>query len=169
MSDVKPAGEGSIDTGMAAGSVGFLLSQLGFVLSRRFHQVLAPINLEPPQFLLMRLVAFNEGKSQQALGEALNIPASRMVGIIDGLEQRGVLERRADPSDRRRRALYLTEEGRRLLGQAFELAMAHEMKVTSPLRPGEREVLLDLLQRLAADQKITVGVHPGLTTDHAQA
>jgi DNA-binding MarR family transcriptional regulator len=163
MSDVKP-GEDPVTVGEAPSSVGFLLSQLGFVLARRFQQVMVPLGLEPRQFLLMRLVTFNEGKTQQALGEALNIPASRMVAIVDELEQRGLLERRPDPADRRVRRLYVTAEGRRLLDRALEAAMAHEQRVSAPLSPGERAQLLDLLHRLADDQEITAGVHPDLTT-----
>jgi DNA-binding MarR family transcriptional regulator len=167
--DVKSADEAPVNTGQAHTSVGFLLSQLGFVMARRFRQTLAPLGLEPRQFLLMRLVAFNEGKSQHALGEALTIPPSRMVAIVDELEQRGLLERRADPRDRRRRALHLTTEGRRLFERALELAMAHEQRVSAPLQPLERELLIGLLQRLAADQQLTVGVHPDLTTDDASS
>jgi len=163
VSDVKPA-EGPVNIGEAPSSVGFLLSQLGFVMARRFQQVMAPLGLEPRQFLLMRLVAFNEGKTQQALGEALNIPASRMVAIVDELERRGLLERHPDPADRRVRRLYVTAEGRRLLQQALEVAMAHEQRVSAPLGPAEREQLLALLHRLADDQQITAGVHPDLTT-----
>ncbi|MGH2879628.1 MAG: MarR family transcriptional regulator [Solirubrobacteraceae bacterium] len=55
------------------------------------------------------------GASQQAIGERLQIPPSRMVAFVDALEQRGLLERRANPEDRRARALYLTDEGRELL------------------------------------------------------
>jgi len=164
VSDVKPAEEARIDAGQAPASVGFLLSQLGFVMAKRFQQCLQPLDLEPKQFLVMRLVSFNEGQSQQALCGALNIPASRMVAVVDELERRGLLERRADPTDRRRRPLYLTPDGRRLLEQAVQLAMAHEQRVSAPLRPDEREQLLALLQRLAADQQLTAGVHPGLTS-----
>jgi DNA-binding MarR family transcriptional regulator len=161
--------DASIDPGHATSSVGFLLSQLGFVMARRFRECLAPLDLEPRQFLVMRLVAFNEGQSQQALCAALNIPASRMVAVVDELEGRGLVERRADPTDRRRRPLHLTPEGRQLLGRALQLAMAHEQRVSSPLQPEEREHLIALLQRLVADQQLTAGVHPDLTTEDTDA
>jgi DNA-binding MarR family transcriptional regulator len=163
VSDVKvdfeagPGGGGPLD------SLGFLLSQLGFVASRRFHAALAPLGIEPRHFLLLRFVAREEGRSQQALGEMLNIPPSRMVGIVDQLEERGLLERRPNPTDRRARALHVTPEGRRLMGQALQRAIAHESSVGTSLSAGERRQLVALLQKLAAEMQLLSGVHPGLT------
>jgi DNA-binding MarR family transcriptional regulator len=144
--------------------VGFLISQLGYVISGRFKGILAPIGLEPRHFLVLRHVAQSEGSSQHALGQALHIPASRMVGIVDALEQRGLLERRANPRDRRARALHLTAEGRRVLGRAFQLAVEHEHAICAGLSAEEREQLLGLLRRLPFAGELVPGVHPALTS-----
>src|SRR5919109_738600 len=101
-------------------SVGFMLSTLGYAVSRRFHDVLVPLELEPSQFAVLRAVGFGEGQSQQALAENLHISASHMVTIVDELEKRGFVERRPHSSDRRVRALHLTTKGEKLLAQAFE-------------------------------------------------
>src|SRR4051794_16396546 len=82
-------------------SVGFLISQLGFFSSRRFMQALDPLGIGPKDFLLMRFVAASDGQSQHALAERLEIPPSRMVALVDHLEDMGLLERRPDPDDRR--------------------------------------------------------------------
>ena len=165
MTDVKATGEAPAAIAGPMAAVGFLLSQLGFVVSRRFHETLAPIGLEPRQFLVMRNVGLEEGRSQQALAEALNIPASRIVAIVDDLEERGILERRAHPTDRRARALYLTPEGRRVLGEAFRLATEFDAAVSKGLTPEEREQLLGLLRRLAATHNVATQVHAALTDD----
>jgi DNA-binding MarR family transcriptional regulator len=148
--------------GPPGGSAVFLLSKLGFDASRRFHEVLTEVELEPRQFGVLNVVALNEGKSQQALAEPLGIPPSRMVAIVDELEDRKLIERRRNPEDRRAHALYLTPKGRKVLGEARRLAMENEQRFTAPLKPHEREQLLDLLRRLAADQDLPLGVHPGL-------
>lgn len=141
-------------------SVGFNLSSVGYVVSRRFRETLAPLELEPREFSLLRAIAAEEGQSQQALGDRLLIPASRMVAFVDALEQRGLLERRPNPEDRRARALYLTQTGRDLLGEAFSLALAFERQLCSDLDETEREQLVSLLQR--------VGLQLGLPkADHA--
>jgi DNA-binding MarR family transcriptional regulator len=71
-----------------------------------------------------------------------------MVALVDELEERGFLERRADPSDRRVRTLHLTPAGRKALEEAFQVAVAHEQKVSGGLTAAEREELLAYLRRI---------------------
>lgn len=150
--------------GQAFSTVGFLLSQLGAANAKRFREVLEPVGLEPRQFAVLRHLAQVEGNSQQALADRLTIPPSRMVALVDELEERGLVERRPNPEDRRARALFLTEAGRELLGRAMTLGMAHEAALCSVLGPGERDRLIDALQRIAGSQGLTPGVHPELAT-----
>jgi len=131
-------------------TVGFNLSSLGFAVSRRFRQTLAPLDLEPREFALLRAVAAAEGQSQQAIAEALQIPASRMVAFVDALEARRLLERRMNPQDRRARALHLTPDGHRLLSSAMNAAIGLEQEICAAFSPQERDLLLDLLQRVGA-------------------
>jgi DNA-binding MarR family transcriptional regulator len=143
-------------------SVGFTLSTTGYAVARGFRQILAPLALDPREFALLRAVGAHEGSSQQALGERLQIPASRMVGLIDALEARRLLERRQNPADRRARALHLTEEGRGVLARALALAVQHERDLCAGLSVEEREQLLDLLQRVAERLGLAPGVHAAL-------
>ena len=145
-------------------TVGFLLSQLGAANARWFHEALVPTGLQPRQLAILRFIALEEGRSQQALGDALQIAPSRMVALIDELEERDLVERRTNPSDRRARALHLTDHGRKALAAAMRRAMAHERKLCAPLRDGEREHLIGMLQRVAEAQGLTAGVHPELRT-----
>ena len=68
--------------------VGFALSSVGYAVARRFREILAPLELEPREFALLRAVGAAEGQSQQAIGERLQIPPSRMVAFVDALEAR---------------------------------------------------------------------------------
>jgi DNA-binding MarR family transcriptional regulator len=142
--------------------VGFLLSQLGSAGSRWFQKELAPLGIEPRQFAMLRYVSAAEGQSQQALGAALGIPASRMVALVDDLEERGLLERRQNPADRRTHALFLTPKGHKLLAEALAVAGAHETMVTSALTPAERAELHRLLQKVGGCLGVIAGVHPEL-------
>ena len=144
-------------------SVGFTLSSLGYAVSRRFQATLAPLGLEPREFALLRTIEPRQGASQQAIGEQLQIPPSRMVAFVDALEARGLLERRANPEDRRARALYLTGDGRKLLAKAFELASRLEAQLCSELSEPEREALLETLQRVGEQ----LGVGPGMHAAHS--
>jgi DNA-binding MarR family transcriptional regulator len=143
-------------------TVGFLLSQLGFAGSRRFAERLEPLELNPRTFALLRHIDAAEGQSQHELAEALRVPPSRMVALIDELEGRGLVERRPHPSDRRARSLYLTAAGRRLFKRAAKVATEHEAELCAELTAAERKQLLALLGRIAEGQGLTPGVHPGM-------
>jgi len=129
-------------------AVGFTVSSVGYAVARRFRETLAPLRLEPREFALLRAVGAAEGQSQQAIGERLSIPPSRMVAFVDALEERSLLERRHNPHDRRARELHLTSAGQELLERAFKLAVEFELQLCAELNGEEREQLLDLLQRV---------------------
>ena len=96
----------------------------------------------------MRFVAASEGQSQQALAERLRNPPSRMVALVDQLEEMGLLERRPDPEDRRVRGLFLTRKGRSVLEKAGKIAIDYETQLCAGINREERDQLIDLLQRL---------------------
>jgi DNA-binding MarR family transcriptional regulator len=146
----------------AADSVGFMLSTLGYAISRRFIHALKPLQLHPREFAVLRAVKANNGQSQQTLAERLRIPPSRMVAIVDELESRGVIERRPDPHDRRVRALYVTKRGQSLLQDAFNLVVQHEHAISEVLTVKERAELLALLDRIAAHLRLPTDVHSAL-------
>lgn len=145
--------------------VGFKVSSIGYAVSRLFRQTLAPLALEPREFALLRVVGAAEGLSQQAAGERLQIPPSRMVAFVDALEARQLLERRPNPHDRRTRTLYLTPQGRELLGRAFVLASDLERHLCAHLSAAEREQLLDLLQLVG----MQLGLAPATHAAHVHA
>jgi DNA-binding MarR family transcriptional regulator len=140
-------------------SIGFTLSTIGYAVARRFREILAPLELEPREFGLLRAVSAAEGETQQAIGERLQIPPSRMVAFIDGLEARGLLERRLNPEDRRTRALHLTDAGRDLLGRAFAVGVAFERDLSADLSEEESRQLLEMLQRVGPRLGLPPGVH----------
>ena len=147
----------------APSSVAFLLSQVGIHASQRFARRIAEIDLQPPQFRVMNMVDAVEGRSQQAIAEAIGAPPSRMVAIVDELEARGLIERRPHPSDRRVHALYLTAAGRRLLARGRRIALEHEEELMKGLSVADRRRLVALLQKVVDEQGIGTGVHPGLS------
>ena len=145
----------------------FLLSQLGIHASRLWGERMAVLGLDPRHGVLLRLVAAGEGKSQQALGEQMRLPPSRVVSLVDELEQHGLLQRRPDPNDRRVRALYLTDAGRRTLDKVMRVSADFEAQMCAGLKAVEREQLIALLNRIVTEQGLAPGVHPGLARDDA--
>jgi DNA-binding MarR family transcriptional regulator len=139
-----------------------MLSSLGYAVSRRFHDVLEPVGLEPGEFALLRAVAANDGESQNALAERLHISPSWMVAIVDELERRELLARKPHARDRRIRNLHLTAAGKRLLKQAQRRAEKFDCEVARPFDESERQQLLELLDRVAAGLDVEPGAHTAM-------
>jgi DNA-binding MarR family transcriptional regulator len=148
-------------------SVGFLLSQLGWSTAMRFRATIEPLGIEPREFAILRALGSADGQSQQSVCDALSIPPSRMVGLVDTLEKRGLVERRLNEHDRRARAIHVTPAGRELLDAALSRIIAYEQWISEPLTDEERQQLIALLARLANHFELPTGTHPDLTTRRA--
>jgi DNA-binding MarR family transcriptional regulator len=109
----------------------------------------------------MRILQGRPGLTQQALAEVLGMVPSRLVALIDELEERGLVERRDNAEDRRRHALHLTEAGRSALGAIGRVSREHEQALLAALSADEQRQLGALLQRVADQQGLTRMVHPG--------
>jgi len=140
----------------------YLLVQLGLHLARQFGERLAPLGLEPRHAGMLTRLAAHEGLSQQALGELIGLNPTRMVFLVDELEQRGLVERRRNTADRRSYALYLTGQGRDTLRQIQAAGNRHQDEIGASLTQAERSQLANLLRRLAAEQGITEDNLPGI-------
>ena len=114
---------GCLDAGLLATSLGFALRMASLSTTQRFSQVMSPFQLRPAQFATLVLIAANPGVRQRDICETLRIEKANFVGLLDTLQRRKLVERRADPRDRRRYAIYLTKEGQALLRKA---ARAHD-------------------------------------------
>jgi DNA-binding MarR family transcriptional regulator len=144
--------------------VAFLLAQLGHHAATLFAERVATIGLSPPHAGILRAIAAEPGRSQQALSTQLGMLPSRVVVYVDELEERGYVERRRNPDDRRLHALYLTAAGKRLLRKVSELARQHELRLTAALDPEQYSALRELLAAVAQQQRLTPHVHPGYRT-----
>jgi DNA-binding MarR family transcriptional regulator len=151
-----------LSRGATPGSAVFLLSKVGHAASLSFAGCLEPLGLEPRHFALLNFIALTPGSSQQVLSGALEIPASRVVGIVDDLEGRGFVERRPHPTDRRARALHLTDSGAAALQDARRAARANDEAFTARLDASQRDQLIALLTALAEGQPMPLRVHPAL-------
>ncbi|MFE3175576.1 MarR family winged helix-turn-helix transcriptional regulator [Amycolatopsis sp. NPDC059090] len=139
----------------------FLLAQLGAHATQRFAERVADLGLTPPQTGLLRAIARRPGESQQVLAAELGTPPTRLVALVDGLEQQGLIERRRNPQDRRLYAVFLSDEGQETMAALAKAAAAHEDEMTAALSTEERSVLRGLLGRVAEDRGLTPGIHPG--------
>jgi DNA-binding MarR family transcriptional regulator len=134
--------------------IAMLLAQLGQHAAERFTARIAELNLTAPQAGILQAIAGEPGRSQQALSEQLGLLPSRVVAFIDDLEQRGLLERRRNPGDRRLYALYLTDQGEALMDQLAAVSDVHEREITTGLTDQQRIALSELLTSVAERQQL---------------
>lgn len=139
----------------------FLLTAVGALAAERFTERIAALDLTPPQTGLLRVIAATPGQSQQAVAQLLRTPPSRLVGLVDSLSDRGLVERRPNPDDRRLHALHVTAAGQEMLQRIAEVGRSHDDALLSSLDAGERTQLRALLARIADAHGLTPGVHPG--------
>jgi DNA-binding MarR family transcriptional regulator len=138
----------------------FLLAALGAHAAARFAERIAALDVTPAQTGLLRAIAATPGQSQQVLAQLLGTPPSRLVGLVDSLADRGLVERRRNPTDRRLHALHLTADGATLVERIETIGREHDDAILRSLKDSERARLRSMLARIAEDQGLTPGVHP---------
>jgi len=97
--------------------------------------------------VLASLQEFGPG-SQATLSRRTGIYRSDLVGVLNELAERGLVERAPDPDDRRRNVITITARGRRQLRRLDTVLDDLHEELLAPLRPGERDQLVRLLTRL---------------------
>jgi DNA-binding MarR family transcriptional regulator len=132
-------------------SPGNLLYRVGDGLRRALEEELATLSLALPHYLLLATVAERGPRSQLALGGCAAINRTRMVALIDDLEEQRLVERRPDPADRRAYQIHLTEQGSARLAQALARQAAVEEAWLRPLSASERAQFLELLNRITPE------------------
>jgi DNA-binding MarR family transcriptional regulator len=90
----------------------------------------------------------HQPKPMGALADALHCDASNITWLVDRLEERGYVERRADPADRRVRTVGLTREGERVRGR-IEARLYEAPQQFAALDPQEVDALLRILRKVA--------------------
>jgi DNA-binding MarR family transcriptional regulator len=132
------------------GSASYLLLKAGTYVAAAFEAAVAELGLSARDLLVLSFVSSTEGLSQQELSSRLGIDPTIVVGLVDGLEGRGLMERSRSSIDRRRNLLRLTGEGVALRDRAIEAAAAVQDSFLGPLSEQERGELRALLYKFMA-------------------
>lgn len=128
-------------------SLGFLLQDASRLMRRRFVETAreAGLGLNRSEASVLIHVFHTPGLSQSAIAAYMDIDTISLVRLVDGLEGRGLVERRARPGDRRVRELWLTEAGRASHDDIRRVTARVRAQALAGLGDAEYEELLDLL------------------------
>jgi MarR family transcriptional regulator, lower aerobic nicotinate degradation pathway regulator len=130
-------------------SPAYLLKRLAMAIKERTAAALEGSGLSPYDHGILALLDEEPPETQATIADALGYDRSHLVGVLDDLEERGLIERRRDPSDRRRQVVTLTPAGKEALTRIRTVAKRVEEEFFEPLDAAERGTLLELLTQLA--------------------
>jgi DNA-binding MarR family transcriptional regulator len=131
-------------------STGFLLKRLGFAFKEKAMDAFEPTGLNPQHHAVLSLLEEGSCRQQGTLADRLGYDKSVMVGLLDDLEERGLILRKRDPDDRRRHLVSLTPAGKEALGELRAILKQVEKEFFAPLDANERRTLHELLLQLAS-------------------
>jgi len=130
-------------------STTFLLKRLGFATKERSMKAYEEAGLHPYHFAILITVDEGSHETQGSIADALGYDRGQLVGLLDELEERGLVERRRDLNDRRRHLVQMTPEGKKALRRLRTLARQLEDEFLEPLSDADRAKLHQLLLQLA--------------------
>lgn len=125
-----------------------LLSVLARRLQEESNRFFGDVGMSASQFEIMRLLWQRDNVTQSELSRLCCCARANVTGLVDRLEKKGVVNRRADPEDRRANRVVLTEEGRALAGPARRLAAQYLSVFEETFTADKLARLVALLQKL---------------------
>lgn len=129
--------------------VGFLLHDVARYFRYRFDERARGLGVTRPQWRALLTLARLDGPSQSELAEELEVERITLCRMVDRLAESGLVERRADPNDRRVWRLHLTDTANEIVGQLGEIGLELEEEALARLDERERVMLVEMLSRIA--------------------
>ena len=130
-------------------SSGFLLARVGVGFKTQALAKLEEWGFDPYDYSVLAILAEGAREAQATLADTLGLDPSRVVAVLDSLEQRELVERQRDPLDRRRHVVSITPAGKRQLSRLRTTMKELEDEFFAPFDAESRERLHELLLVLA--------------------
>ncbi len=156
--DTRPSKEltpqGGLDEGGIHGLLGYQLAQSAILTTQAFVSVVGkPLGLRTVEFTVLQLVRENAPVTATKLAKALAVTTPGITLWLDRLEQRGLVQRVRDETDRRTQNVRITPQGEELVTSAITRLLQADREILKHLSEGERQMLLELLHKVARSRK----------------
>ena len=146
--DAKTGNAAELNFDLLPDLIGYQLRLTQLAIFKDFGKSLSDPAISPGRFGVLTLIGANPGLTQSRLALATQLDRSTMVAVIDQLEMRNLVERRAAPNDRRSNALWLTEAGRKQLRTMKQRVKTHETHISAALGEEGTAQLIEMLARI---------------------
>jgi DNA-binding MarR family transcriptional regulator len=123
---------------MMSDRLGYLLKHVQARLAEEQAKALAPFGINGRDLAVLSTIASEEPLSQLDVAARLGVDRTSIGDLLDGLEERGLVERRRSPADRRRNIVALTPHGEDTLREADKVRMEVERRFLAPLTSSAR-------------------------------
>ena len=130
-------------------SSGFLLARLGLAFKGKAIERIEQEGFEGHHYSVLAMLGEGDRETQATIADALDLDPSRLVAVLDSLEERGLVARQRDPHDRRRHVVSITPAGKRQLQKLRAIVKQLEDDFFGPLAAQDRQAFHGLLQELA--------------------
>lgn len=130
---------------LAPQSLGYRIKLLAQMLSRKFQDRLEPYGLTPFHWVVLCCLWQEDGLATSSIGEKLQQVGGTLTGVLDRMEERGLIRRERDSRDRRIWRIWLTEAGKELKHVLPPIAVEIREEAMQGIPPAERERFSELV------------------------
>jgi len=132
-------------------NIGTLLAQVSRLLRRSFDERARGIGVTRPQWQVLSLLKIHAGSNQGSLAELLEVEPITLGRMIDRLQEAELVERRADPTDRRAWRIFLTDKGEGLLDKLRPFGLDTLTQALEGVSEAERDQFMATLARVRSN------------------
>jgi len=130
------------------GAPGHLIRRLQQIAVALFMAETRRFDITPVQYAALFSIRAKPGLDQTALANVIAIDRSTIANVVERLEAKKLITRKAGASDRRTKRLYVTAAGRKLLAGVIPAVQSAQGMILAPLKPGERGAFMSMLRRM---------------------
>lgn len=136
---------------LAPYSIGYRIKLLSQLLGRNFQEQLEPLGLTPFHWVVLCCLWEEDGLATSAIGDKLQQVGGTLTGVLDRMEERGLIRRERDPNDRRMVRIWLTEIGKELATVLPPIALEFLEQIMTGFSASEREQFSQFIDRAIAN------------------